>query len=248
MKSSRLFSAMRSAPCARVALTILLATALTACVNKAADPGVSNMHSLPEPEIKVVNYSLVACEEIWDVPDNKVMDSSLYWLRAIDCAVRLSPAEARAQARLWPADDWQSAFKQAMLMDNGNETPVERRQYLQRLDGFIGDYPVPLRPLIQLWRDNQLAQLQLSEARTRYHHLQQSSDAQLDALRQQLIAQNKELVLVRRKLQTLTDIERQLSSRRSPDTSDNGHIDKNGAAQGDSVAVPDNTTQDAPQP
>jgi len=226
----------------------LLATALAACVNNAPDPRVSAMNLLPEPEIKVVNYSLVACGEIWGVPDNKAIDSSLYWLRTIDCAVRLSPAEARAQARLWPADDLQSAFKQAVLMDNGNETPVERRQYLQRLDGFIGDYPVPLRPLIQLWRDNQLAQLQLSEARTRYHHLQQSSDAQLDALRQQQIAQNKELMLVRRKLQTLTDIERQLSSRRSPDTSDNGHADKNGGAQSESASVPDNTTQDAPQP
>lgn len=198
--------------------------------------------TLNQPDIKIVDYQLVSCEHIWAFNDVAATGNPLYWLRAIDCGVRLSPADARAEARRWPIDNWQSAFKQAVLLNNGNITPVERRQYLNRLDGYSYDYPASVRPLMMLWREGQGSLLQLSEERMRYAHLQESSDAQLDGLRQQQILLKNDLAVTRRKLDTLTDIERQLSSRRSPDATDtNSHgADKN--------SPDDNSSQDDANP
>ncbi|MGE9552310.1 two-component system QseEF-associated lipoprotein QseG [Erwinia amylovora] len=219
---------------------------LVGCSAKSPGPAATGRNSvLLVPELKMVDFQLVPCDHIWLADDEKTTANSLYWLRAMDCAVRLSPADARAEARRWPDDNWQSAFKQGVLMANGNVTPVERREYLQRLDTFSQSYPASVRVLMQLWRDDQMGQLQLSEERTRYHHLQQSSDAELDALRQQQLSLSKELTVTRRKLETLTDIERQLSSRRSPDTSDSSHTDKSGGAGNPSAG---NNTEDGSQP
>lgn len=70
-----------------------------------------------------------------------------------------------------------------------------------------------MRPVYQLWRDGQTLQLQLSEERFRYSKLQQSSDSELDALRQQQESLREQLETTTRKLENLTDIERQLSTR-----------------------------------
>ncbi|WP_147199221.1 two-component system QseEF-associated lipoprotein QseG [Pantoea sp. CCBC3-3-1] len=208
-------------------MVVLLAGCQTANKTVTGEP-----LKLVVPEVKVIDYQAVDCDRLWDLDDQKTVTNALYWLRATDCAARLAPAQARAEARRWSDDNWQSAFRQGVLMANGNVTPVERRQYMLRLDTFSLAYPDSVRALIQLWRDNQAAQLQLSEERTRYHHLQQNSDAQLDALRQQQVALTNELKLTRRKLETLTDIERQLSTRRSADNADNNHSDKSAAGSG----------------
>lgn len=227
------FSLAASTPLLRLGkytLAALLAGLLTACAGKAPGAPVVGHKAPAEPEAKMVDYQLVDCGLIWDVEESKT-SNSLYWLRAMDCAARLSPADARAVARQQSGDSWQGVFKAAVLMSNGNVTPIERRQYMLQLDAFSRSYPTAVRTLLQLWRDNQMAQLQLSEERTRYHHLQQSSDAQLDSLRQQQAALSDQLKVTRRKLDTLTDIERQLSSRRSPDGAD-GHGEKNDAEKG----------------
>ncbi len=218
----------------RVLYAVVTAAALllSACTTKTPDPAITiNGKPLTEPGNKLVDFQLVDCDHLWDIDNEQAMSNPLYWLRATDCAVRLSPADARAEARRLSGDDWQSAFKRGVLLNNGNVTPVERRQYILQLDAFSNDYPAAIRPLLQLWRDDQMGLLQLSEERTRYAHLQQSSDAELDALRQQQIQLNKELNVTRRKLESLTDIERQLSSRRSPDASDSGRTDKSEGAE-----------------
>ena len=209
-----------------------LALLLTGC-HATMNRSVSGAHpQRAVPEVKVVDYQAVECGQLWELDDPTTVSNALYWLRVTDCASRLAPAQARAEARRWSDNSWQSAFRQGVLMANGNVTPFERRQYMLRLDAFGLAYPESVRALIQLWRDNQAAQLQLSEQRTRYHHLQQNSDAQLDALRQQQVALTNELKLTRRKLETLTDIERQLSTRRSADNADNNHSDKSPAGSG----------------
>ncbi|WLS79953.1 two-component system QseEF-associated lipoprotein QseG [Erwinia pyri] len=228
-----------------VAVT-LLALLLAACSSKPPESVLNgNGKPLAEPEIKIVDFQLVDCDRIWEIDTSRAISNSLYWLRSMDCAVRLSPTQARAEARRWPADNWQSAFKQGVLLANGNVTPVERRQFMLRLDTFSASFPSSVRPLIQLWREDQMGLLQLSEERTRYHHLQQTSDAELDALRQHQLKLNAELNVTRRKLESLTDIERQLSSRRSPDSSDNSHSEK---SDGTETATPATTSEDAAQP
>ena len=90
----------------------------------------------------------------------------------------------------------------------------ERQLIVSRLDAHSAQIPSRIRPLYQVWRDNQMLQLKLSDERTRYSKLQESSDAAMDELRQQQQALKGELDLTTRKLQNLTDIERQLSSRK----------------------------------
>lgn len=211
----------------KLAAVSVLASLLLGCSQVPEKSNNLTHDSFSESEHRVVDFQTVSCGQVWGFNNGTVVNNPLYWLRAMDCAQRLSPAEARAEARRWPADNWQSRFKQAVLLNNGNVTPMERRQYLQRLDDYSFDYPTTVRPLLTLWREGQGSLLQLSAERTRYATLQQTSDAQLDALRQQEIALNQELAVTRRKLDSLTDIERQLSSRRSPDAADSSHaVDK----------------------
>ncbi|PLL29173.1 hypothetical protein CWN50_24630, partial [Klebsiella michiganensis] len=106
-------------------------------------------------------------------------------------------------------------------------TPNERRDLVASLDAFSPQIAAQVRPLYQLWRDAQGRQLQLIEERSRYAKLQQSSDAELETLRQQEIELRSQLELTTRKLENLTDIERQLSSRKpggnfSPDAGHGG--------------------------
>ncbi len=216
----------------KLTATTLLTVLFAGCHSTGQQTQTGEHSPLAVHEVKVIDYQAVECKRLMDLNDQKTVNNALYWLRASDCAARLSPAQARAEARRWSDDDWQSAFRQGLLMANGNVTPIERRKYLLRLDAFSRDYPDALRSLIQLWRDNQAAQLQLSQERTRYHHLQQNSDTQLDALRRQQVMLTAELKLTRRKLETLTDIERQLSTRRSADNADAPHSDKSAAESG----------------
>ena len=143
-----------------------------------------------------------------------VESNPLFWLRGIDCAQRLAPAEARAQAAMLVDDTWQDAFKRGIVMADARITPVERRANVTRLDTYVINIPSQVRPVYQLWRDGQTLQLQLSEERFRYSKLQQSSDSELDALRQQQESLREQLDTTTRKLENLTDIERQLSTRK----------------------------------
>lgn len=217
MRLTRITAVWQRGCVGRSSAIALLAFSLIACSHQPPQKvaGLARI-SLDQPANRVVDFQPINCEQIWSCHDDVAMDNPLYWQRAIDCAVHLSPAEAHAEAKGWSDDNWQNAFKRAILLNNGHITPIERRQYLQRLDSYADVYPAAIRPLLILWREGQGALLQLSAERTRYVSLQQSSDAQLDALRQQRTELEKNLAATRRKLDRLTDIERQLSSRRSP--------------------------------
>ncbi|KOA69825.1 MULTISPECIES: two-component system QseEF-associated lipoprotein QseG [Pantoea] len=204
-------------------LSTLTTLLLSGCTTSPATSSLPSGHQVAEPEVSVADYLATRCSDLWTIENSAALSNPLYWMRAIDCAERLSPAEARAEAHRWPVESWSRAFKQGVLMSNGNVTPVERRRYVETLDRYSGDFPQSVRPLLQLWRSNQAAQLDLSEARTRYVHLQQSSDTQLEAIRQQMVKQQQQLSDTQHKLERLTDIERQLSSRKAPDVSDSGH-------------------------
>lgn len=109
------------------------------------------------------------------------------------------------------------------MLADAKITPYERRQLVARIEALSTEIPAQVRPLYQLWRDGQALQLQLAEERQRYSKLQQSSDSELDTLRQQHHVLQQQLELTTRKLENLTDIERQLSTRKptgnfSPDT------------------------------
>lgn len=193
---------------------------LSACSQTAVKTSVRPESAIPEPEVNLPDYLAVACAQVWQVENPTAMRNPLYWLRAIDCAERLSPAQARAEASRWPAENWARAFKQGILLANGKVTPPERRAFVDTLNSYSSAFPGSVRPLIHIWRSYQTAELALSDARLRYAQLQQTSDGQLDALRQQQHKLTLELADTRQKLERLADIERQLSSRKSTDLPD----------------------------
>lgn len=193
---------------------MLLPLLLAGCVQNAVTSAIKQPHQQQEPEQKLADYLSTDCMEIWYIEGHDAVNNPLFWLRGMDCAERLSPAEARAQARLWPAEAWQDTFKRGILLSNAKITPTERRRYMTKLDAMTGEVPAQVRPLFQIWRDGQASLLDLSDERTRYSRLQQSADGELDTLREQQQRLRNQLDLTTRKLENLTDIERQLSSRK----------------------------------
>lgn len=85
---------------------------------------------------------------------------------------------------------------------------------IDRINSYRMEFPGSLRPLTQLWRQQQMLQITLFDEKARYQHLQESSDSQIDSLRQNRARLQSQLQDTSRKLENLTDIERQLSSRK----------------------------------
>ncbi len=188
--------------------------ALTGC-SASFSPHTANDKAQPElPQHQVADFLAVDCADIWSLKSEASDKNPLYWLRGIDCADRLAPVQARAEARLHGDNNWQDAFKRGILLADAKITPNERRDVVSRLNTYSAHIAVQVRPLYQLWLDGQNRQLQLVEERARYAKLQQSSDAELEALRLQEEQLRSQLELTTRKLENLTDIERQLSSRK----------------------------------
>ncbi|WP_312952115.1 two-component system QseEF-associated lipoprotein QseG [Superficieibacter sp.] len=185
------------------------------------------------PQHQMADFLSTDCANIWLSGGNESDKNPLYWLRGIDCAERLSPQQARTEARAYADDVWQDAFKRGILLANAKITPVERRTSVAQLDALSPQIPAQVRPLYQLWRDSQALQLQLSEERYRYSKLQQSTDGELDTLRQQQQYLQNQLDLTSRKLENLTDIERQLSSRKPA-----GSLSPDAGHQGEKPAAP----------
>jgi len=186
---SRAINAVFNSKCLRISLAGLL---LSGCVTHAPTSAISNKPEEKLPEHQLADFLSTDCNNIWQLQGHETETNPLYWLRSMDCAERLAPSVARAEARNWADDSWQGTFKRGILLANAKISPVERRA----------------------WRDGQMQQLQLAEERSRYSKLQQASDEELDTLRQQQQYLRGELETTTRKLENLTDIERQLSTRK----------------------------------
>lgn len=207
----------------RLWLAGLPCLALLGCVQSHNKPAIDTPAEEKIPVYQLADYLSTECSDIWALQGKSTETNPLYWLRAMDCADRLMPAQSRQQARQYDDGNWQNTFKQGILLADAKITPYERRQLVARIDALSTEIPAQVRPLYQLWRDGQALQLQLAEERQRYSKLQQSSDSELDTLRQQHHVLQQQLELTTRKLENLTDIERQLSTRKpagnfSPDT------------------------------
>lgn len=207
----------------RLWLAGLPCLALLGCVQNHNKPAIDTPAEEKIPVYQLADYLSTECSDIWALQGKSTETNPLYWLRAMDCADRLMPAQSRQQARQYDDGSWQNTFKQGILLADAKITPYERRQLVARIEALSTEIPAQVRPLYQLWRDGQALQLQLAEERQRYSKLQQSSDSELDTLRQQHHVLQQQLELTTRKLENLTDIERQLSTRKpagnfSPDT------------------------------
>lgn len=198
----------------RALLLSLPCLALVGCVPNAVDHIIGDPSQEKIPPHQLADYLSTECADIWSLQGQSTDSNPLYWLRAMDCADRLMPVQARSEASTQLTDTWQGAFKRGILLASANITPPERRDVVTRLDALSPQIPAQVRPLYQVWFSGQTLQLQLAEERMRYSKLQQSSDSDLDTLRQQQQYLQTQLDLTTRKLENLTDIERQLSTRK----------------------------------
>ncbi|WP_211129586.1 two-component system QseEF-associated lipoprotein QseG [Serratia surfactantfaciens] len=198
---------------------------LAGCVDRAVSGGLNPQQQEAIPDTKVIDYRTAACDTLWQLDDKDALDNSLYWLRAMDCADRFGSTQARALAKTVPGDSWSGVFKQSILLGSAQPTSGERRQIIDRINSYRMEFPGSLRPLTQLWRQQQMLQITLFDEKARYQHLQESSDSQIDSLRQNQARLQAQLQDTSRKLENLTDIERQLSSRKQLQ----GEIPENGA-------------------
>jgi YfhG lipoprotein len=187
---------------------------LTGCTDNPAGSRFSQAVQMVIPETKIVDYRTLSCDVLWNLDDKETLENSLYWLRAMDCAERLGSAQARALAKTLPIVTWSSAFKQGILVSSAEPSMAERRQVVERLNSYSETFPAAVRPLIKLWREQQVLRISLAEQRIRYQRLQGESDAQIDRLREDQVRLQYNLLDTTRKLENLTDIERQLSSRK----------------------------------
>lgn len=187
---------------------------LTGCSDNPSAGRFSQAVQMVIPETKIVDYRTLSCDVLWDLDDKETLENSLYWLRAMDCAERLGSTQARALAKTLPVVTWSAAFKQGILLSSSEPSIAERRQVVERLNSYSQSFPGAVRPLIQLWREQQVLRISLAEERTRYQRLQEESDAQIDRLRESQVRLQYNLLDTTRKLENLTDIERQLSSRK----------------------------------
>lgn len=205
----------------RLAIAALLITSgilLTGC---SSTPKLNHSPTINQPTLLgrlLPDYLSAQCINFWQQENSDTLENPLYWLRGIECARQLSPAEARAEARQRPTLTWQDTFKRGILLSTARVTPVERRRYIVQMDMLATDIPPQIQPLFIIWLDGQRAQLNLTEERNRYSKLQQSTDSQLDEFRRVQQFLRSELEMTTHKLETLSEIERQLSSRKPGNT------------------------------
>ncbi|ANE74440.1 two-component system QseEF-associated lipoprotein QseG [Dickeya solani] len=166
------------------------------------------------PKEQVADYRTMSCERLWQLHNTDAMNNALYWLRVMDCAARMTPAQARQQTLLVGENDWSGLFRQAILLDNAETTLQERRQIIEQLNRHRLNVPLTLLPLFQVWLDKQNLTLTLADERQRFQRTQENSDKQLEVMHEQQNQLQSQLETTTRKLENLTDIERQLSSRK----------------------------------
>lgn len=172
-----------------------------------------------EPRLPLV------CSAIWHPENNQhdQDDEPQYWLQVMDCAMRLSPSEAQLHAERLSGRRWQDIFKRNILLERSGAAPAERQRALTGLEASVSGAPTSVALLMHLWREQQTSQLAWVDLRSRYELLRQQSEADLENARQQQLSLSHELADTRRKLTSLTDIERRLSVRRSADLPDPVH-------------------------
>ncbi|MDR0805636.1 MAG: two-component system QseEF-associated lipoprotein QseG [Enterobacteriaceae bacterium] len=194
---------------------LVMPLALTGCHHSGLNNTSSGMMNAETPNRKVSDYSQVNCDgNIWQHQNDEVNANSLYWLRLIDCARTLSPSQARVMAYNDDIIKWDGVLKRAILLSRVETSSAERRNSLEQLKSFRILYPDHIAPLIHIWNDKQTLELNLSDERIRNQRFKESNDVRFDALQEQLQETKHQLHETTRKLENLTDIERQLSSRK----------------------------------
>ncbi|MCS3423214.1 MULTISPECIES: two-component system QseEF-associated lipoprotein QseG [Rahnella] len=235
---SKFVSRLVRAVARRRVLLLSAPLALAGCVQHSADNRYyQQVSDQIVPDSKVIDFRIAPCETLWALDDSEAMTNSLYWLRAMDCADRMSDAQARFQAQQISATNWQQAFKQSILLSGAEPDQQQRRALLAKVSEFRGQMPGSIRPLVQLWRERQNLQVVLGDEKARNARQQTVNEDKLQLMTAEQLVLENNLADTRRKLENLTDIERQLSSRKQiqGDLPDNDATSSSKPATGSTV-------------
>lgn len=189
---------------------------LAGCVKTATPPDLSALASVVLPQERTTDYRIADCHAIWELNSAAATENGLYWLRMIDCADLLSSDTARIMAGKITPDSWDTAFRQSILLNNTGSSANDKRRVLDTLNTYSAGFPVALRPLMTLWRDQLKQAIALSDEHQRYRRLQSDTDGKIDQLRAVNARLQFELQNTTRKLDNLSNIERQLAGRKQP--------------------------------
>lgn len=130
----------------RLWLAGLPCLALLGCVQNHNKPAIDTPAEEKIPVYQLADYLSTECSDIWALQGKSTETNPLYWLRAMDCADRLMPAQSRQQARQYDDGSWQNTFKQGILLADAKITPYERRQLVARIEALSTEIdPLVLR-------------------------------------------------------------------------------------------------------
>lgn len=155
------------------------------------------------------------CHTIWQTDLDEDVGQPEYWLHAMECANRMTPLQARAEAGHHQQASWHESFRQSILLNVAGISVAERRRAYQQLLDYRAQFPGAIYPLFKLWRQQQALRLILADERGRNQRQLEANAAEIAILQEQLRHQQRLLELTSRKLENLTDIERRLSSRKA---------------------------------
>ncbi|WP_413737488.1 two-component system QseEF-associated lipoprotein QseG [Sodalis sp. RH21] len=212
--SARAMSRARISAPMVLAPMMLAPMLLAGCAGHSARSDLSSLS--PDPVQQATPHSRMAaeCNELWQNDDKAALSDAGYWLRAMQCAERITPSQARAEAENQNGETWHDAFRQSILLNSAGISVVERRQSYQHLLGFRSQFPASIYPLFKMWRQQQALRLMLADERSRSQRQQEASASQIDQMRVQQIELQRKLDITSRKLENLTEIERRLSARK----------------------------------
>ncbi|WP_445375217.1 two-component system QseEF-associated lipoprotein QseG [Photorhabdus tasmaniensis] len=221
---------------------------LTGCVKAPVNHDLTTVAQMVIPEQRVTDYRAADCDLMWDIETPQSVENALYWLRLIDCSDLLTSARARNIAKYIIPVTWDLTFRQSILLNSAGPTLAERRKMVENLNKYRLKFPEPLRPLLKLWREQQIQQIAVAEERAKFQKLQADTDNKIDRLRESRAQLEFELQEMSRKLENLTDIERQLSSRKqnqgsTGSGSSNGHTETPAIASPSENSKPGNTSE-----
>lgn len=201
-------------------MALLLPLLLSACQQHGTRHPL--LSEVPGPHTHLAPSTLAkVCDDIWQDDDDRVNKPD-YWLSLMECASRMTPAQARAEAWRHQDESWQDSFRHSILLDASDIDVAGRRKAYHRLLGYRDTFPTGIYPLFTLWRQQQALRLVLADERSRTLRQQQENDRQLRTLTAREQQLNQALATTTRKLQNLTDIERRLSSRKWQTSEDDG--------------------------
>lgn len=183
----------------------------------------------PVPRTELTDYLAMRCSDLLQMrtQDTNVIENPLYWMAFISCARQTEPDTARVIANRWAESGWYNTLRTAIVLSRSLPENTVRQNYLNQVSLVHEQIPASVTPLFNMWWDNEQLAFKLAEQQSQYALLKSNTDQELETLRQQQQLLHQQLETTTRKLENLTDIERQLSTRKAggaytPDTG-SGH-------------------------